>query len=48
LAESEKKSLEPVQVDCWAVDLLEETDVCTFRCEYKFKLLPASTLSEGS
>jgi hypothetical protein len=28
-----KEGLEPVQVDCWAVDLLEETDVCTFRCE---------------
>jgi hypothetical protein len=29
----ERKGLEPVEVDCWAVDLLEETDVCTFRCE---------------
>jgi hypothetical protein len=31
--ERERKGLEPVQVDCWAVDLQEETDVCTFRCE---------------
>ena len=32
-AERERKGLEPIQLDCWAVDLLEETDVCTFRCE---------------